>query len=230
MSSKRIYFPHKTSYFVLLGLVALVILILLFSGLISFTFSAAGDDALLIILMGSLIGSFINIPLYKTRANIPLVREQFVKWFGISYRVPRVSDEEASTEVEVNVGGALIPAGMSVFLLVNSSSSIILSSLIGVLAVTIVTHLIARPVRGVGIQTPTFVPPIAAAVAAIILSPSNPAVIAYISGTLGTLIGADLLNLGKIPDLGAPVASIGGAGTFDGVFVTGIIAVLLATF
>ncbi len=47
-------------------------------------------------------------------------------------------------------------------------------------------------------------------------------------GSLGVLIGADLLNLGKLQGLGAPVASIGGAGTFDGIFVTGLIAVLLA--
>jgi uncharacterized membrane protein len=52
--------------------------------------------------------------------------------------------------------------------------------------------------------------------------------LAYISGSLGTLIGADLLNLNNIQGLGAPVASIGGAGTFDGIFVTGILAVLLA--
>lgn len=52
--------------------------------------------------------------------------------------------------------------------------------------------------------------------------------IAYVSGVLGTLIGADVSNLGAIPKLGAPVASIGGGGTFDGVFLSGIIAVLLA--
>jgi uncharacterized membrane protein len=52
-------------------------------------------------------------------------------------------------------------------------------------------------------------------------------VVAYVSGVLGTLIGADLSNLGVIPKLGAPIASIGGAGTFDGVFLSGIIAVLL---
>ena len=45
---------------------------------------------------------------------------------------------------------------------------------------------------------------------------------------MGTLIGADIMNLGKIQGLGAPVASIGGAGTFDGVFLVGIVAVLLA--
>jgi uncharacterized membrane protein len=52
-------------------------------------------------------------------------------------------------------------------------------------------------------------------------------VVAYVSGTLGTLIGADLTNLHSIGKLGAPVASIGGAGTFDGVFLSGLIAVLL---
>jgi uncharacterized membrane protein len=53
---------------------------------------------------------------------------------------------------------------------------------------------------------------------------------AFIAGTLGTLIGADLLNLRVVRDLGAPVVSIGGAGTFDGVFMIGILAVLLAGF
>ena len=55
-------------------------------------------------------------------------------------------------------------------------------------------------------------------------------VIAYVSGTLGTLIGADLLHLRQISKLNAPVVSIGGAGTFDGIFLTGILAVLLSTF
>jgi uncharacterized membrane protein len=49
-----------------------------------------------------------------------------------------------------------------------------------------------------------------------------------VGGTMGTLIGADILNLDKISSLGAPVASIGGAGTFDGIFLTGILAVLVA--
>ena len=64
---------------------------------------------------------------------------------------------------------------------------------------------------------------------ALLLSRVHAAQIAYIAGSLGTLIGADLLNLGKISGLGTPVASIGGAGTFDGIFLTGILAVLLAS-
>jgi uncharacterized membrane protein len=46
---------------------------------------------------------------------------------------------------------------------------------------------------------------------------------------MGTLLGADVLHFGDIRGLGAPMASIGGAGTFDGIFVTGILAVLLAS-
>jgi uncharacterized membrane protein len=87
---------------------------------------------------------------------------------------------------------------------------------------------LAQPVRGVGISVPTLMPPIAAALVAMALSRRQSAPLAYISGTLGTLIGADLMNLGVIEGLGAPVASIGGAGTFDGVFLTGVLAVLLA--
>jgi uncharacterized membrane protein len=61
-----------------------------------------------------------------------------------------------------------------------------------------------------------------------LLSRINTAPLAYISGSMGTLIGADLTNLDKVQGIGAPVASIGGAGTFDGIFLTGILAVLLA--
>jgi len=70
---------------------------------------------------------------------------------------------------------------------------------------------------------------IATAVVALLLSRTRAAPLAYIAGSLGTLIGADLLNLDKLTDLNAPVASIGGAGTFDGIFLTGIVAVLIAS-
>ena len=64
---------------------------------------------------------------------------------------------------------------------------------------------------------------------ALMLSRRYAAPLAYISGSLGTLIGADLLNLDKVQGLGAPIVSIGGAGTFDGIFVTGVLSVLYAS-
>jgi uncharacterized membrane protein len=230
MSGKTIYAHH--SYLVLAILLALLIAAaaLVFVGVISVAFKNIGFTpvAILLLLAATLIGSLINIPLLKLKSNVPVVREESVRWLGMTYRIPHVEFGETTTVVAVNVGGALIPTGVCIYLLVRSAPSMILLSLVGVLAVAIVTHLVARPVKGVGITTPFFIPPIAAAVAAVILSPAHPLIIAYVSGVLGTLIGADLWNLPKVPELGAPVASIGGAGTFDGVFLTGIIAVLLA--
>jgi uncharacterized membrane protein len=156
-----------------------------------------------------------------------MIREEFVSFFGVIYRIPKVEYGEAATIVAINVGGALIPAAVSVYLLWKAPSAL-LSALIGITIVAVITHAVARPVRGVGITTPVFIPPIVAVLSAYLLPSSAPKVIAYVSGVLGTLIGADLSNLDRIPKLGAPVASMGGAGTFDAVFLTGIIAVLLA--
>jgi uncharacterized membrane protein len=74
---------------------------------------------------------------------------------------------------------------------------------------------------------PVFVAPLAAVAVALLINPEQRAPLAYIAGTLGVLVGADLLRLPDIHRLGAPFASIGGAGNFDGIFLTGIMAVLL---
>jgi uncharacterized membrane protein len=67
-----------------------------------------------------------------------------------------------------------------------------------------------------------------AALLAVALDLRRSAAIAYVAGTMGCLFGADIFNLGIVSQMHAPVASIGGAGTFDGVFLSGLIAVLLA--
>jgi len=229
MSKKTFYFPHSFLFFVFLAVLLFAVVALVFIGVVSIAFENVGFTPLtiLLILFGTLVGSFINIPIVKLRTRIPIIHDEYVSWFGLNYRIPHIDYGQAITLVAVNVGGALIPTAVSIYLLSRSSFSTIVLSLIGILAVALITHAVARPVKGVGIATPAFIPPIAAAVAAIILSPSQPKTVAYVAGVLGTLIGADLLNLQKIPKLGAPVASIGGAGTFDGVFLSGIIAVLL---
>jgi uncharacterized membrane protein len=102
-------------------------------------------------------------------------------------------------------------------------------ALVATAVVAFVIHWIADPVPGLGIAVPVFMPVVVTAIVAIILSREEAAPLAYIGGSLGTLIGADLTNLDKVPGLGAPVASIGGAGTFDGIFLTAILAVLLAS-
>jgi uncharacterized membrane protein len=95
------------------------------------------------------------------------------------------------------------------------------------LAVILIVRLIARPVPGTGITVPAFVPPLLSAGLAILLARNDPAPVAYISGTLGTLIGGDLLNWPNFKKLGSHMISIGGAGVFDGVFLAGVLAVLI---
>ena len=99
---------------------------------------------------------------------------------------------------------------------------------LAVACIATVSHLLAHPVRGLGIAVPVFVPALATAITALVLSRRYAAALAYIGGSIGTLVGADLLNLGRLQGLGAPVASIGGAGTFDGIFPTGVLALLIA--
>jgi uncharacterized membrane protein len=142
------------------------------------------------------------------------------------YVVPVVHQWPA-TVLAINVGGALIPILLSLYLAVKNR--IVVKSAIAVAVVALVTHQLAQPVRGVGVALPIFIPPIIALVCALVLSWREAGPLAYIGGSMGTLIGADIMNLGKIQGLGAPVASIGGAGTFDGVFLVGIVAVLLAS-
>jgi len=232
MSGKTtIYVNHSYVFLaILLALLVVAAVALVFVGALSIAFEKVGFTplAILLILAATLIGSSINIPVGKLKSTTPIVREKTVSWMGMTYQIPQVGYGEVVTVVAVNVGGALIPAAVCIYLLIKSSASTIILSFVGVAVVALVTHLVARPVKGVGITTPVFIPPLAAAIVAVILSPGHAVTIAYVSGVLGTLIGADLSNLGKIPALGAPVASIGGGGTFDGVFLTGIIAVLLA--
>ncbi len=104
----------------------------------------------------------------------------------------------------------------------------VLSLLTAVAVVAAVSYLVSRPLPGVGIGMPVFVAPVVAALAALLLGPAQSAVFAYVGGTLGVLIGADLLRVRDIRRMGTPLAAIGGAGTFDGIFMSGIAAVLLA--
>jgi uncharacterized membrane protein len=207
-------------------IVVVVVVLLVDVGEVAFQRIGFNSTEYIVILAGTLVGSTINIPVAEAHSAEPLVEVQQVRAFGLYYRVPRLRYKQVSTIIAVNVGGGVIPVIVSIYLLA-AHTSLLLVSLAGSFVTAVLVHLMARKVRGVGIVTPAFLPPLAAALIAFTLSPRSPAVVAYVSGTLGALVGADLTNLRGITKLGAPVASIGGAGTFDGVFLTGLVAVLL---
>ena len=227
-SSFPIYRQQGSRRFTALILVLVVVVGFLFVGVSDIAFRTLGFTRMefLIILLATFLGSLINFPLWKIKGVARVIDYEEVKVFWMSYRIPRIALREVSTLVTVNLGGAVIPILVSLYLLAIHPDQI-LYALIGIFITSLFVHSVARRVRGVGIVTPFLVPPIIAALIAYLLLPSSPAVLAYVCGTLGALIGADLTNLRNLQKLDAPVVSIGGAGTFDGVFLTGIIAVLL---
>ena len=150
-----------------------------------------------LVLLMSLLGSFINIPVYSLGSMI----------------------------VAINVGGAVVPLALSLYLF--GHLPLRGRMLLGIALVAAIVHSLAHIVPGAGIAVPMLVPPLAAAAVALLLSFRQAPPVAYVSGSMGTLIGADVLNLHRLAEIGAPLVSIGGAGTFDGVFLTGIIAGLL---
>ncbi len=85
----------------------------------------------------------------------------------------------------------------------------------------------ATPVPQQGIAMQPLIPAGAAALSGLVLAPAWAPPVAFATGVLGPLIGADLLHLGDIADIGTGMASIGGAGTFDGVVLSGLVATLL---
>lgn len=234
MDNRLVYSPVGMLVMLLFAFLLFAVVGFLFLDLARTAFTKIGFSwsQALFVLLASLLGSSINIPVTNLECSTPLVRERYVRAFGMVYRVPVVDVVSCQTLLAVNVGGAVIPSLISMALIYRFPQSLSYA-LVAIALVAVLTNRVARPVKGLGIVTPALLPPISAALAAMLLVYAGGAqhdlifLIAYVGGTLGTLIGADVLNLNKIRDLGAPVASIGGAGTFDGVFLSGLIAVLL---
>lgn len=220
------YFPVEWPVLLLLTALLAMLVAVVAVGLVRFASASMGIEArtMLAILLLALLGSYINVPVSYLPER-ELSTAAVVTFFGIPYVIPVVR-EWPGTLIAVNVGGAVIPALLSLYLLIKNHLYAL--GLIGVVIVALVCHAVARPVVGLGIAVPVFVPPLITAAVSLILSRRQAGPLAYISGSLGTLIGADLMNLNEVQGLGAPIASIGGAGTFDGIFLTGLLAVVYA--
>lgn len=233
---RQVYLTPLSLLLIAAFVVILILMIpLLILGVIGSAFSKLGFGfvGIILILASTIVGSFFNIPVMRIKSGPEVVRVPHGRLMDSGYQ-PHFS--AGITVVAVNIGGAVVPLLVSLYLLSGAiifqeGSFLLLSSMAGILVVTVVSYIVARPVPGQGIGIPFLIPPLCALVCGLLLSfgvPGAAPVIAYVSGTLGTLIGADLLNLRKISSVGAEMVSIGGAGTFDGIFLTGIIAALLA--
>jgi uncharacterized membrane protein len=222
-----------TSIVAPLHILLLVILLAVVIGFVELGVLATAFDKLglsahsaYLLLMTTLAGSLINVPLFRIRSE-PYPSGSIPARFREFLRLPRIAPEPGRTVIAVNVGGAVVPVCFCAYLIHhNPLSAVYLATCIA--AVTLVAWLFSRPIRGLGIAIPILIAPITAAAIAYLVDRDQAAPLAYIGGTLGVLIGADLLRLPDIPRMGVPFASIGGAGSFDGIFITGLLAVLLS--
>jgi len=217
-----LFIPIALLIFLLFILFLPALLTLAYFHIVTLGFERLGisSGATIFLLFLILIGSCVNIPLTKKK----LVYSTRSRFFGL-FRVPQVEIQG----VAINLGGGLLPILLSFyFLFLLWKRGIELTPvLIAIFLMIILTKLLAKVIPGKGIALPFFIPPIFSAVFAFILVPEFAAPAAFVSGVLGTLIGADILNLRKARRYGGYL-SIGGAGVFDGIFLVGIVSALLA--
>ncbi len=170
-----------------------------------------------------LIGSTINIPLYKVESITPVIPDFRELWLRQFWGIP-LQKVRQKTIIALNVGGGLIPLIMAIYELIRSDAVAIFWVTV---IVTIVTYFSAQIVPGIGIQMNALVAPLTAAISAILIAEPLASSVAFAGGILGTLIGADLLHLKEIERMSAGILSIGGAGVFDGIAMCGLFALLL---
>jgi len=218
------FFPLTVLIFILFILFLPLLFILVYFNILTLGFEKLGisPQATIFILFLILFGSLINIPLAKKK----LVYIEKPYFFGL-FRIPKIEIQG----IFINLGGAIIPILLSFyFLFLGWKSGFEIGPiLIATILMIIISKFLAKTIPGRGVALPAFVPPIFSALFSLILAPKFAAPSAFISGVFGTLIGADLLNLGKARKYGGFI-SIGGAGVFDGIFLVGIVSALLAGF
>lgn len=186
------------------------------------------SETAMLAVLGILVGSAINIPVkrIKREAMVPV---HSLAVFGLGGRWPGMTHARAETVIAVNVGGCLIPTGLALYEVTQlARTNAVLPLIAAVVLNVIVCYFASRPVEGVGILMPGLIPPLVAAGTALWLAPGHATPVAYVAGTFGPLIGADLLHLRQIEQMDTGMASIGGAGTFDGILLSGIVACYLS--
>jgi len=213
----------------ILPLIAATFLVTLVElGVLSVAFEKLGlstHSAYLLFLV-TLAGSPINLPLFSLKAGEPPPPESLPAPMRDLLASQRMQFT-GRTIVAVNAGGCVTPVAFSLYLLAHNPVDL-WDAAIAVAVVAAASYFTSFSVPGIGIVIPALVAPLVSALMAVLLDPGQRAVLAYVGGTLGVVIGADLLRLKDLRNTWAPVASIGGAGTFDGIFLAGILAVLLA--
>lgn len=217
---------------ILLFLLLLFLLPLMFAQVMSLALAKLRLDpeVAMLVMIGIFLGSVVNIPITRIVRHEDVMTHPF-PLFGLFDIWPHLQRIRRETIVAVNLGGCIIPslvAAYEIIQLVMDSWTYLFTIGLAVAINTGVCYWLAKPVKGIGIAMPAFVPPMVAVVTALLLAPNEAPPLAFVAGVLGPLLGADLLHLREIPRIATGMASIGGAGTFDGIVLSGILAAYLA--
>ncbi len=186
-----------------------------------------------LLVMGIFVGSMVNFPVHRFTRAAPQP-EVMLGPFGYVTLGPQVRNLRRETVIAVNLGGCVIPCLIAVWQMPHllQSGSSVMARLLAVSTANIAAcYFAARPVAGVGIMMPGLISPLVAVGMTWLLCPEGMeqrVSIAYVAGIAGPVIGADLLHLRDLVKVPVGVLSIGGAGTFDGIVLSGILAALLA--
>jgi uncharacterized membrane protein len=221
-----LYLPVPLLLFVLFMLLLPILWLVVTVSVAQVAVAKLGFDAdtAIVILILVLLGSTINIPLYRVESQVSLVENLYELQLRQYLGIPLKKLNQYSV-VALNIGGGLIPTLLALYQLSRVSPWAI-----GVVTVVvaIVSFWSAEVVPGIGIQMNPLIAPLTAVGVTFLVTSMNPAPVAFAGGVLGTLIGADLLHLKEISQMTPGVVSIGGAGVFDGIALCGLLALLLA--
>jgi Predicted membrane protein len=184
----------------------------------------------LLVVIGMFLDNPINISVKRMSREESVLADPLAV-FGLQGWWPSLQRVRRETIIAVNVGGCLIPVALAIYEaahLAVAGRQALLGLVVAVVINTGVCYWMAKPVEGVGIAMPGLFPAIVASISALLLVPDQAPPVAFVAGVLGPLIGADLLHLRDIEKIATGIASIGGAGTFDGIILSGIMAAYLA--
>ncbi|MFA5348089.1 MAG: DUF1614 domain-containing protein [Methanoregula sp.] len=236
-SGVRFFSAGPVSVIVFIILIGLLILLipLFILGIIGAAFIRLGFSwisALAVVLL-MIFGSFINIPLYRIPRDV--IRVSRNNSPGQDACISHSSCSVWDTSVSCNLGGAIIPAGISVYLLYQAilitGASLVITVCAGIIIVATITFVMTRIVPGGDIHVPLLIPGLTALLVGLILSGGAglaAGVTAFVSGTIGTLSGGNIANLFRVKMLEIPEVSIGGAGTFGTIIICCVLPSLVA--
>jgi uncharacterized membrane protein len=219
---------------IIIGL-AIILIPLLILGIIGAAFTRLGFSwisALVVVLLMA-FGSFVNIPVYRIRREVVQVARDEASDFDVC--VPCASSHVWDTLVSINLGGAVIPMCVSLYIMYKTimivGISLIFTVTIGIAIVGIIAFISTRLVTSAGIQVSLLIPGLTALLAGLLLAGGTgltAAAIAFVSGTTGVLLGGNIANFYRLKNLEVTAVSFGGTGTFGSIFICCILPALIA--